>query len=240
MFSYYFTENFCVLFLQESLGSRHPALTILRRLSAQVDHLARKPKDGERSLREILSILHENDISPFEVTQSGLVPALLAYLTKTTSTADPPIQDEIPRETRLRTFLHVFLGCPKSIDSETETVPDLEIAGKFQLFVQKLNACVNHLEQFPIKMYDMTTGSSGVKSAGSTLRFFKTHHLKCSLQRHPDCTSLKSWKGGLVKIDPLALVQAIGNILNNCDGSGTRNRILGYPESAKNVGLMAS
>ena len=52
-------------------------------------------------------------------------------------------------------------------------------------------------------------GSSGVKSAGSTLRFFKTHHLKCSLQRHPDCSSLKSWKGGLVKIDPLALVQAI-------------------------------
>ena len=86
----------------------------------------------------------------------------------------------------------------------------MEISGKFQLFVQKLNACVNHLEQFPIKMYDMTTGSSGVKSAGSTLRFFKTHHLKCSLQRHPDCTSLKSWKGGLVKIDPLALVQAIG------------------------------
>ena len=44
---------------------------------------------------------------------------------------------------------------------------------------------------------------------GSTLKFFKTHHLKCSLQRHPQCTSLKSWKGGLVKIDPLALVQAI-------------------------------
>ena len=94
--------------------------------------------------------------------------------------------------------------------TEMDPTPDLEIAGKFQLFVQKLNACVNHLEQFPIKMYDMTTGSSGVKSAGSTLRFFKTHHLKCSLQRHPDCTSLKSWKGGLVKIDPLALVQAIG------------------------------
>ena len=89
-------------------------MTILRRLSAQVDHLARKPKDGERSLREILSILHENDISPFEVTQSGLVPALLAYLTKTPST-DPPMQDEIPRETRLRTFLHVFLNCPVSL-----------------------------------------------------------------------------------------------------------------------------
>ena len=33
------------------------------------------------------------------------------------------------------------------------------------------------------------------------------------LQRHPDCTSLKSWKGGLVKIDPLALVQAIERYL---------------------------
>ena len=54
-------------------------------------------------------------------------------------------------------------------------------------------------------MHDMTSGAS--RSAGSTLRFFKTHHLKCSLQRHPDCGSLKSWKGGLVKIDPLALVQ---------------------------------
>lgn len=50
-----------------------------------MDHLTRKPKDGERSLKEILSILHENDISPFEVTQSGLVPALLTYLTKTVS-----------------------------------------------------------------------------------------------------------------------------------------------------------
>jgi E3 ubiquitin-protein ligase TRIP12 len=191
-----------LLLFKESLGSRHPALTILRRLSAQVDHLTRKPKDGERSLREILSILHENDISPFEVTQSGLVPSLLAYLTK----RDLEGHDEAPsRDARLRTFLHVFLGCPRSADCDD--APDAEAAAKFLMFVQKVNACVNHLEQFPIKMHD--SGSGGVRSAGSALRFFKSHHLKCSLQRHPDCTSLKSWKGGLVKIDPLALVQAI-------------------------------
>merc|ERR1719384_95522 len=115
------------------------------------------------------------------------------------------------RMTRVRTFLTVFMGCSKSADSEE--LPDSEAVTNFTMLVAKLNACVNHLEQFPIKMYDMTTGSSGVKSAGSTLRFFKTHHLKCSLQRHPDCTSLKSWKGGLVKIDPLALVQAIERYL---------------------------
>ena len=75
-------SRFLESYFKESLGSRHPALTILRRLSAQVDHLAKKPRDGERCLREIQSILVENDISPFEVTQSGLVPSLLSYLTK--------------------------------------------------------------------------------------------------------------------------------------------------------------
>ena len=65
-------------YFRESLGSRHPALTILRRLSAQaillptyhylyllsgeVDHLLKKLRD-----REIQIILLENDISPFEV-----------------------------------------------------------------------------------------------------------------------------------------------------------------------------
>ena len=202
------SSRFLESYFKESLGSRHPALTILRRLSAQVDHLAKKPKDGEKSLRNILSILHENDISPFEVTQSLLVPSLLTYLTREIIEG----HEEITRDSRVRTFAHVFLGCPKSADSE-DTSPDPETGIKFQKFVHKLNACCNHLEQFPIKMHDMTSASSGVKSAGSTLRFFKTHHLKCSLQRHPDCSSLKSWKGGLVKIDPLALVQAIERYL---------------------------
>ena len=191
--------------------------------------MAKKPKDGERCLREIQSILVENDISPFEVTQSGLVASLLIYLTRADSTAvvDPataalshpahpttPAQQEheVGRMTRVRTFLAVFLGCPKQADAE-EADPDPDCVQHFTLLVSKLNACVNHLEQFPIKMFDAAAGPPGVRSAGSTLKFFKTHHLKCSLQRHPDCASLKSWKGGLVKIDPLALVAAIERYL---------------------------
>ena len=115
------------------------------------------------------------------------------------------------RMTRVRTFMTVFMGCAKHVD--TEDLPDTDSVSNFTMLVTKLNACVNHLEQFPIKMYDVANGPPGVRSAGSTLKFFKTHHLKCSLQRHPDCTSLKSWKGGLVKIDPLALVQAIERYL---------------------------
>lgn len=33
------------------------------------------------------------------------------------------------------------------------------------------------------------------------------------MQRHPECTNLRQWKGGTVKIDPLALVQAIERYL---------------------------
>ena len=34
---------------------------------SKVDHLTKKPQNGERCLKEIQSILVENDISPFEV-----------------------------------------------------------------------------------------------------------------------------------------------------------------------------
>lgn len=37
--------------------------------------------------------------------------------------------------------------------------------------------------------------------------------IQCHLQRHPDCKNLRQWKGGPVKIDPLALVQAIERYL---------------------------
>lgn len=91
------------------------------------------------------------------------------------------------------------------------------------------------LLQFQVKVHDLP-GSSGTSGRGSNaLRFFNTHQLKvirslvekpspsqaltippfpqCNLQRHPDCTNLRQWKGGPVKIDPLALVQAIERYL---------------------------
>ena len=76
------------------------------------------------------------------MTQSGLVPSLLTYLT--TSTLEG--HEDIKRDTRLRTFMHVFFGCPKNADSE-DTSPDPEAAPKLSKFVHKLNACASHLEQ---------------------------------------------------------------------------------------------
>lgn len=44
-------------------------------------------------------------------------------------------------------------------------------------------------------------------------KFFFNFFGQCHLQRHPECSNLKQWKGGTVKIDPLAMVQAIERYL---------------------------
>lgn len=45
------------------------------------------------------------------------------------------------------------------------------------------------------------------------VKYFSPFYKQCHLQRHPDCINLKQWKGGTVKIDPLAMVQAIERYL---------------------------
>lgn len=91
--------------------------------------------------------------------------------------------------------------------NQTLTTPTITNTA-FGSFVAKLHGCVTQLEQFPVKVHDFFG-----RSNTSALKFFNTHQLKCNLQRHPDCTNLRQWKGGTVKIDPLALVQAIERYL---------------------------
>lgn len=110
-------------------------------------------------------------------------------------------------------FLHV---APATAEPITTT----EAATHLLALTHKLSGCVNQLEQFPVRVHDLpapagTSGASGgyFRSGTSALRFFNTHQLKCNLQRHPTCNNVKQWKGGTVKIDPLALVQAIEKYL---------------------------
>ena len=46
------------------------------------------------------------------------------------------------------TILHLLL----SSSGEGEVTLDPDIVAKFSMLISKLNACVNHLEQFPIKV----------------------------------------------------------------------------------------
>ncbi|XP_017486636.1 PREDICTED: E3 ubiquitin-protein ligase TRIP12 isoform X8 [Rhagoletis zephyria] len=176
---------------------------VLQRLSTIIFKLNGSFQDCLDALLELKTILLESDISPFEVNHSGLIKAMLNFMT---------CEDGIvERDARLRAFMHVFAGLPLEPLKKVGQMPNID-AVAFNAFVAKLNGCVTQLEQFPVKVHDFPSGPGG-RSNTSALKFFNTHQLKCNLQRHPDCTNLRQWKGGTVKIDPLAMVQAIERYL---------------------------
>lgn len=187
-------------FSVENNDSNHPALSVLNRLCLATQQLHDEDSDVLQALTEIRSIITESDVSPFELIHSGMVAELLHFLTRQNSY----------RNHRLQQFLHIFLNCPppgeQMIGQLLEGIPALAS------LVSKMHACVNQLEQYPVKVHDLP--GAGTASRGTNaIKFFNTHQLKCNLQRHPDCSNLRQWRGGPVKIDPLALVQAIERYL---------------------------
>ncbi|VVC88001.1 unnamed protein product [Leptidea sinapis] len=100
---------------------------------------------------------------------------------------------------------------------EKSTLMGVSRDNALSALVCKVNACVSHLEQFPVRVHDLPA-----RPATSALKFFNTHQLMCDLKRHPNCTTLKQWKGGVVRIDPLALVQAIERYLSQRGYAQTR------------------
>ncbi|XP_059479777.1 E3 ubiquitin-protein ligase TRIP12 isoform X2 [Neocloeon triangulifer] len=232
-------QKFVTLYFDndESNGA-HPALNVLSRLTQAIDRLQSQPWQGDVALADLKDIVLTSDISPFEVNHSGLIGALLHYLTfdPNQEASAAPLQssgsqnnnnnieletseDSLdqkphpPRDLKLRVFLNVFANCPKDAELLDIATSTGSIAA-FSALVAKLGGCIAQLEQFPVKVHDLPTGTSGGRTGGtSALKFFNTHQLKCNLQRHPSCNTLKQWKGGTVKIDPLALVQAIERYL---------------------------
>lgn len=147
---------------------------------------------------DLKEIVLSSDISSFEVNHSGMVDALLMYLTR----LDDQFA-EVDRNQRLRNFIRVFANCPvrwreiielnyRWLNGEELNVPFLLLQVNFEVpvndrdvtafsaLVNKLNCCISQLEQFPVKVHDLPAG------AGSTtaLKFFNTHQLKV---RHSSC-----------------------------------------------------
>ena len=107
------------------------------------------------------------------------------------------------------------------------------------VLLTKLHGCINQLEQFPVRvhelpgrryvcsnmhMHDMHYRRKGrccvlnfmlvslLLSRGShALKFFNSHQIKCTLERHPSSLDTNSWKGGVLRIDPLATIQVLSN-----------------------------
>ncbi|CAB3980054.1 E3 ubiquitin- ligase TRIP12, partial [Paramuricea clavata] len=202
--------KFSSTYFENEESESHPALDILHRLSNASTELGTGYKEDHEALKAIGLVLSENEksASAFEIIHSGLVPKLLRYLNR------PFVKSRSSHEKHLKTFLQAFLGCPPSEDvNECFHGPDDDKRALFTILVQKLHACVNQQEQFPVKIHDAPGGCGNGSRGLQTLRFFNSHQIKCFLQRHPDCTNVKNWRGGPVKIDPLALVQAIERYL---------------------------
>lgn len=83
-----------------------PALSVLGELTSLVERLDQEAEKAHHDvLKKIRVIVTDSDVSSFEILHSGLVRAMLKYLT-----ADTP-----QRNDRLRIFLRVGLKCIKCI-----------------------------------------------------------------------------------------------------------------------------
>ncbi|XP_072200695.1 E3 ubiquitin-protein ligase TRIP12 isoform X4 [Excalfactoria chinensis] len=193
-------------FSSENMDGSNPALNVLQRLCTATEQLNLQVDGGTECLVEIRSIVSESDVSSFEIQHSGFVKQLLLYLTSKSE------KDAVSRDIRLKRFLHVFFSSPLPGEEPLGRLEPLENAPLLAL-VHKMNNCLSQMEQFPVKVHDFPSGNGTGSRGSQALKFFNTHQLKCQLQRHPDCANVKQWKGGPVKIDPLALVQAIERYL---------------------------
>ncbi|CAH0747219.1 unnamed protein product [Diatraea saccharalis] len=210
-----------------ALGGGAGPLEQLAALAAALPH----PPHQRTALEQLRDTLLQHDVSPFEVNHSGVLGALLQFLTSNEGDEAEETMSEIRAEEhvaecegRLRLFLHVFADMPLTAETEwEESETALSTAGSnaaaLSALVAKVNACVSHLEQFPVRVHDLPA-----RPATSALKFFNTHQLMCDLKRHPTCTNLKQWKGGVVRIDPLALVQAIERYLAQRGYASPRQR----------------
>jgi E3 ubiquitin-protein ligase TRIP12 len=96
--------SFVKRYADHETASTHPALSILSRLTAAIQKLEGNYENCLKALEELRNILLESDISPFEVNHSGLIKAMLNFMTNENG--------NVSRNDRLRLFLHVFANMP--------------------------------------------------------------------------------------------------------------------------------
>ncbi|XP_055334897.1 E3 ubiquitin-protein ligase TRIP12-like [Paramacrobiotus metropolitanus] len=235
-------QKFLVDYIPGSNSSQSGSLAVL---NASVEKL--RTEKELTALKEIKQVILDGNASPFEVIHSNVIGTLLRYLTQAEWLDDNFDANLVvkrakrkakfestgtPRRRRLARFLHVFFDGPSEEDAESSFVNVFDVADcidsvpAFSALVSKLSACVNQLEQFPVRVMDLTVpGVLGLGAAGGRhpiMRMFAHSQLKCTLSRHPDVTTIREWKGGMVRVEPLAPIHTIERYLvaRGCGKSG--------------------
>ncbi|TKR81109.1 hypothetical protein L596_015044 [Steinernema carpocapsae] len=169
-----------------------------------------KSDHGCEALDSLRNIVLSNDITPFELSHSGVIGALTNYLTNTAQDA------HIPRRLRLKRFAAVFMNLqPDNLRPMDESAWE-----PLSCFVAKLIQTTAHLEQFQVKVTDLSGMISSAATISSlrgaqALRFFQTHQIRCNLRKHPSDRQLKEWRNGQgsIKVDPFTSISAIERYL---------------------------
>ena len=172
-------------------GDGSPALRKLRKLSATLNDASlnstlslKVPLSGSlyefddvKALVELTGLIGEGDgaTTTFEVANSGLIDALLRYLT---TPSQPGAEGGANRRAfRLRAFCHVFLGLspPRPVTSKPSSAPPPavppQVTGKgMQQLVVKLQQVLNMVERFPLVISEGASGDTSEEASAPSAK----------------------------------------------------------------------
>ncbi|KAJ1277415.1 hypothetical protein BS78_04G002400 [Paspalum vaginatum] len=167
--------------------------------------------DVEEQLDNIISemlveLSKVNGVSTFEFIRSGVVTALLDYLSCGTFGKEKISEGNLPqlRQQALRRYKS-FISVALSIDHERGETP-------MALLVQKLQSALSSLERFPVVLSQSSrigTGGSRLTSGLSAL----AQPFKLRLARAQGEKSLRDYSSNIVLIDPFASLAAVEDFL---------------------------
>ncbi|RDD46629.1 E3 ubiquitin-protein ligase TRIP12 [Trichoplax sp. H2] len=211
-------QRFCDNYYENEASNsnvRHSS-NILSKLSDIARSLQGNSPRNIKNLKELKSVTIGGDenITTFEMIHSGVITSLLKFLSGTNLNSELKMKHHIQ-------FLNVFLNFPLSMDKEllsNEQVQAIQSSSPLILLIKKLINCVTQQEEFSVPTNHSISGD-GSYSVGYLL----SHQLKCQLKRHPSCNNLDQWRGGILKIDPLAQIEALERYLL-MRGYGTQSK----------------
>jgi E3 ubiquitin-protein ligase TRIP12 len=159
-------------------------------------------------IAEILSELSKGDgVSTFEFIGSGIIAALLNYLSCGTFEKEKVSEANLPklRQQALRRYkAFIYVALPN--DAVGNKTP-------MSFLVQKLQSALSSLERFPVVLsHSGRTSSSGGSRLSSGLSTL-SQPLKLRLCRAQGEKSLKDYSSNIVLIDPLASLAAVEDFL---------------------------
>ncbi|PIA57405.1 hypothetical protein AQUCO_00600259v1 [Aquilegia coerulea] len=174
----------------------------------RTDHSADREEYFTKVVSEMLDELGKGDgVSTFEFIGSGVVAALLNYLSCGTFSKERTSVANLPklRQHALRRFKSfVAVSLPSGIIDGSEA--------PMTVLVQKLQNALSSLERFPVVLSHSSRSASGNARLSSGLSAL-SQPFKLRLCRSPGDKSLRDYSSNIVLIDPLASLAAVEEFL---------------------------